>query len=152
MPVCVLFVFSRSGIVFNPSAGAITDYSQSAKGRDPYFKSQLYVRTPTTESRYSFYRIGWVSKRTQVMLFGHCCFPIGLSTLLMLPTDVTYWCYLQMLPTDVTYWCYLLMLPTDVTYWCYPLMLPIDVTYGCYLLMLPTIEIGWDCSLVINNK
>ena len=46
MPVCVLFVSSRSGIVFNPSAGAITDHSQSAKDIDPYFKSQLYVEDP----------------------------------------------------------------------------------------------------------
>ena len=43
MPVCVLFVSSRSGIVFNPSAGAITDHRQSAKNIYPYFKSQLYV-------------------------------------------------------------------------------------------------------------
>ena len=43
---CVLFVANRSGIVFNPSAGAITDHSQSAKDRDPYFKSQLYVENP----------------------------------------------------------------------------------------------------------
>ena len=46
MPVCVLFVSSRSGIVFNPNAGAITDHSQSAKDIDPYFKSQLYVEDP----------------------------------------------------------------------------------------------------------
>ena len=39
--VCALFVSSRSGIVFNPSAGAITDHSQSAKDIDSYFKSQL---------------------------------------------------------------------------------------------------------------
>ena len=44
--VCLLFVPSRSGIVFNPSAGAITDHSQSAKDIDPYFKSQLYVEDP----------------------------------------------------------------------------------------------------------
>ena len=43
MPVYVLFVSSRSGIVFNPSAGAITDHSQSAKYIDQYFKTQLYV-------------------------------------------------------------------------------------------------------------
>ena len=43
IPVCVLFVSSRSGIVFNRSAGAITDHSESAKDADPYFKSQLYV-------------------------------------------------------------------------------------------------------------
>ena len=46
MPVCVLFVSSRSGIVFNSSAGAITDHSQLAKDIDPYFKSQLYVENP----------------------------------------------------------------------------------------------------------
>ena len=46
MSVCVLFVCSRSGIVFNPSAGEITDHSQSAKDIDPYFKSQLYVEDP----------------------------------------------------------------------------------------------------------
>ena len=34
---------SRSGIVFNQSAAAITDHRQSAKDIDPYFKSQLYV-------------------------------------------------------------------------------------------------------------
>ena len=46
MPVCVMFVSSRSGIVFNPSADAITDHSQSAKDIDPYFKSQFYVEYP----------------------------------------------------------------------------------------------------------
>ena len=46
MPVCVLFVSSRSNIVCNPSAGAITDHSQSAKDIDPYFKSQLFVEDP----------------------------------------------------------------------------------------------------------
>ena len=46
MPVCVLCVSSRSGIVFNPSAGAIIDHSQSAKDIDPHFKSQLYVKDP----------------------------------------------------------------------------------------------------------
>ena len=43
MPVSVLFVSSRSGAVFKPSAGAITDHIQLAKDIDPYFKSQLYV-------------------------------------------------------------------------------------------------------------
>ena len=47
MLVCVLFVSSRSGIVFNPSAGAITDHSQSAKDIDPHFKSQLNVEDPS---------------------------------------------------------------------------------------------------------
>ena len=46
MPVCVLFVSRRSGIVFNPSDGAITDYNQSANDIDPYFKVQLYVEDP----------------------------------------------------------------------------------------------------------
>ena len=46
MPVCVLFVSSWSGIVFNPSTSAITDHSQSAKDIDPHFKSQLYVEDP----------------------------------------------------------------------------------------------------------
>ena len=41
MPVFILFVSNRSGIVFNPSAGAMTDYSQSAKDIDPYFKSHF---------------------------------------------------------------------------------------------------------------
>ena len=58
MPVCVLFVSSRSGIVFKKSAGAITDHSQSAKDIDPYFKSQLYLVDPGHRNRYSFYRIG----------------------------------------------------------------------------------------------
>ena len=44
IPVCVLFVSSRSNIVFNPRAGLITDHSQSEKDTDPYFKSQLYVK------------------------------------------------------------------------------------------------------------
>ena len=43
MPVCVLLVSSRSSIVFYQSAVAITGHSQSAKGIDPYFKSQLYL-------------------------------------------------------------------------------------------------------------
>ena len=41
--VCVLFVSSTSGIVFNRSAGTIADRSQSAKDIDPYFKSRLCV-------------------------------------------------------------------------------------------------------------
>ena len=39
MPVCVLFVSSSSGIIFNPSDSAITDHGQSAKDIDLYFKS-----------------------------------------------------------------------------------------------------------------
>ena len=46
MPVCILSVSSRFIIVFNPSAGAITDHSQSAKDIDTYSMSQLYVEDP----------------------------------------------------------------------------------------------------------
>ena len=46
MLVCALFVSSRSGIVFNPSDGVISDHSQPAKDIDPYFKSRLYVDDP----------------------------------------------------------------------------------------------------------
>ena len=46
MPVCLLFVSTRSGIVFNPSAGAMTDHNQSAKDVNPYFKSLLHVVDP----------------------------------------------------------------------------------------------------------
>ena len=44
--VCVMFVSSRSVIVFNLIAGTITDHSQSAKDIDPYFKYQLQVKDP----------------------------------------------------------------------------------------------------------
>ena len=43
LPVGTLFVSSRSGIVFNPSACAITDHSQSTKDIDPYSNTQFYV-------------------------------------------------------------------------------------------------------------
>ena len=46
MPVCVLLVSSRTGIVFNRKAGAITDDSQSAKNIDLNFKSLIYVEDP----------------------------------------------------------------------------------------------------------
>ena len=46
MPVRVLFVSSKSGIVFKPSAGAITERNQSANVVVPYFKSQLHVKDP----------------------------------------------------------------------------------------------------------
>ena len=39
-------MFSTSGIVFNPSAGAITDHSQSMKDKDSSFKSHFYVAKP----------------------------------------------------------------------------------------------------------
>ena len=46
MPVYVMFVFSRSGVLFNPSVSGITDHSQSAKDIDPYLKFQLYMDDP----------------------------------------------------------------------------------------------------------
>ena len=51
MAVCVLFMSSRSGIVFNPSAGANTDGRQLANDIDPYLKSQLYVQHLVNENR-----------------------------------------------------------------------------------------------------
>ena len=41
-----MFVSRRLGIVFNLTAGAITDHSQSAKDIDLYFRFQLYVEVP----------------------------------------------------------------------------------------------------------
>ena len=43
MPVSALFVSSRSSILFNLSAGAITDNSHSAMDVDPHFNSQFYA-------------------------------------------------------------------------------------------------------------
>ena len=58
----------RSGIVFNPSAGAITDRSQSAKDVDPYFKSQLYVKDPGHRKPwYSFHRMARVNPESERM-------------------------------------------------------------------------------------
>ena len=44
--VYCLCLAGRVSFFFNPSAGAITDHSQSAKEIDPYFKSLLYVEDP----------------------------------------------------------------------------------------------------------
>ena len=65
MPVCVMLVSSRSDVVFNPSAGAVTDHSQLAKNIDPNFKFQLYVEDPATEKQYSFYRIVWDNSESE---------------------------------------------------------------------------------------
>ena len=46
MLVCVLFVSSRSGVIFNPSAGAVTNHSQSVKDIELGFKIQVYVKDP----------------------------------------------------------------------------------------------------------
>ena len=45
-PCVYRLCLAGSGIVFNPSAGAITDHSQLAKDIDTYFKSQHYVEDP----------------------------------------------------------------------------------------------------------
>ena len=58
MPMCVLLVSSRSGIVFNSSAGAITDHSQSAKDIDPYSKSKLYAEDPGHRKPVLIYQMG----------------------------------------------------------------------------------------------
>ena len=55
MPAHVMFVYSRSGIVFNLSAGAITDHSQSAKDIDNIVSPSSKWRTPATKSQNSFY-------------------------------------------------------------------------------------------------
>ena len=44
--VCELFVCSRSGIVFNPRVGAITDHSQSVKDINSNCKYLLYAEDP----------------------------------------------------------------------------------------------------------
>ena len=49
MVVGVLFVSSMSGIVFDQSAHAVIDNSQSAKNIDQYFKFQLCVKDPDHE-------------------------------------------------------------------------------------------------------
>ena len=67
MPVCVLFVSSRSGIVFYPSAGEFTDHSQSAKDIDPYFKSKLYVKDPGNRKPLLIYGMGWVNPESERM-------------------------------------------------------------------------------------
>ena len=64
MPACVLFVSSRSRIVFNPSAGAITDHSQSANDIDQYFKSRLYVEDHGHRTPVIFYRLSWVNLKS----------------------------------------------------------------------------------------
>ena len=73
MSVCMQFVSSRSGNVFNPNAGAIIDHNKSAKDIHAYFKSQLYVEDPASESPYSLYRMGRVnpeSDRTTEILIS----------------------------------------------------------------------------------
>ena len=50
MPVCVLFVFNRSDVIFNPSFDATTDHSQSVKNLDPYLSPSSVWMIPVTES------------------------------------------------------------------------------------------------------
>ena len=65
MPMCVLFVSGGSGIVCNPSAGAITDHSKSAKDMDPYYKSQLYVEDSGHRKLLLIYRMGCVNPESE---------------------------------------------------------------------------------------
>ena len=53
MPVCVLFVSSRSGI------------SQSAKDVDPYFNPQFYVEDPGHRKPVLIYRMSWVNPESE---------------------------------------------------------------------------------------
>jgi len=69
-------------------------------------------------------------------------------TLLLLPTIVTYSCYILLLPTAVTYFCHPLLLPTAVTFYCYLFLLHTTVTYCCYPLLLHTTVASW-CSLAL---
>ena len=55
--VCVLFVSSRSVIVFNPIVSVITDKRQSAKDIDQYFKSQLYVKEPASRKDGAYFTV-----------------------------------------------------------------------------------------------
>ena len=72
MPVCVLFVPSRSGIVCNQIAGAITDHSQSAKDIDRYFKFQLYVKDPGHRKPVLVLPNGWVNPERARQKFNFC--------------------------------------------------------------------------------
>ena len=63
--VYVLFMSSTLGIVFNPSAGVITDHSQLANDIYPYLKSQLYFEALDTERQYSFYRMAWMNPESE---------------------------------------------------------------------------------------
>ena len=54
-----------SGIVVNPSAGAITDHRQSAKDIDPYFKFQLYVEVSGHRKPVLIYRMGRINPESE---------------------------------------------------------------------------------------
>ena len=43
MPVCVLFVSSKSGTIFSPGTSATTPYNQSAKDIYPYLKTYTRI-------------------------------------------------------------------------------------------------------------
>ena len=48
----ILFMSSRSGIIFNPSVDAIADRSQPTRDEQPNFKFQRMWRTSAAERRY----------------------------------------------------------------------------------------------------
>ena len=62
--VCTV-VSGTSGIVFKPSACAITDHSQSANEIAHISSPSSMWRTQATASRYSFYRMGWVNPESE---------------------------------------------------------------------------------------
>ena len=64
--LCVYyFVFSTVGFVVIPSECAITDHSPSGKDIDPLFSAAALWRTRVTESRHSFYWMGWVNPKSE---------------------------------------------------------------------------------------
>ena len=79
MPVFVLFVYSRSGIIFNQSSTAITDHSQSEKDKTSILSPSSMWRTPATESRHSLYRIGWVNPGNERTTEIYFCRGLGLN-------------------------------------------------------------------------
>ena len=64
MPVCVMFVSSMLGIIFNLSADAIIDHSQWRTLTRILSPSSTW-RPRATESQYSFYRMGWVNLESE---------------------------------------------------------------------------------------
>ena len=68
----ILLVSSTSGVVCNPSVGAITDHNQSAKDIDP-FLSPNDVKDPATESIHSFNRMIWANTESKRMAGINVC-------------------------------------------------------------------------------
>ena len=62
MPMCVLFVTSTSGIVFNQSGSAVTDHTNSKRQR---VLPSFIWRTPATKRPYSLYLLCWVNTKSE---------------------------------------------------------------------------------------